>query len=165
MSSSLPPAIGPLLIFAFAVPFLTGGCGRAGAHDDRLEHHVPPHKPANLAAAAEAIPRRWKLLETIGTAGNPEARHERWQELLDIVRWLPELAGDSDLPEEHWNRVNAISQQLIAQLQPAVQRLATDPHAALPPLASSELLLAELRPIVAAEQAPANSANEPGEHP
>jgi hypothetical protein len=38
--------------------------------------------------------------------------------LIDDVRWLPEIAGDSDMPEADWNLVNRVSQQLVDFVEP-----------------------------------------------
>ena len=34
-------------------------------------------------------------------------------ELLDVVRWLPDLAGDSDMSETDWNVVSDASNKLL----------------------------------------------------
>lgn len=135
-------------LWLIAAALILAGCGRAAAdHDEHLEHHVPPHRPANFAAATAAIPRRWHTLEIIGQAGDPAAQRQRLDELLDIIRWLPELAGDSDLPEEPWDRVNALAQELHAHLRTAAERWPHDPSAKLPPLSDSQPLLDELKQL------------------
>jgi len=82
------------------------GCGtseHAEAHDDdhHLEHFVPHHKPANFAQAVEEIEHRAEhLSEHAGHGHDDEA--DEFQELLDVVDWIPELAADSDLNEADW---------------------------------------------------------------
>lgn len=93
------------------------GCHRASATDeDHLEHHVPHHKPQNLAGAIDQIDRRFELLGLADGTQNAE-RAAQLKELVDIVRWLPEIAGDSDLPEEQWNVVDRASEKLWPLLQ------------------------------------------------
>jgi hypothetical protein len=133
-----------LALLLAACASVVAGCSADPAHgddhdhDDHLEHHVPEHKPPDLESAAREIPRRWVELESGQSAADAHERGEQLHELLDIVRWLPEVAGDSDLPEGPWNRVNAISRELLARLQ-------TD--GPLPALAASQPLLEELRQL------------------
>jgi hypothetical protein len=94
-----------------------GGCGPSAEHaDDHLEHHVPAHKPASLPEAIDDIERRFAQLTDVHSSPHGE-RLTQCSELVDIVRWLPELAGDSDLPEQEWNIVDRISESLGPQLQ------------------------------------------------
>jgi len=44
------------------------------------------------------------------------------QEMSDLVRWLPELAADSDLKEEHWNEAHSAANRLEALLGAASSR-------------------------------------------
>lgn len=127
------------------------GCRRApSSHDHHhLEHHTPAHKPANLVAGAAAISRRWQMLEAIGDAGERSTRLERWTELTDIIRWLPELAADSDMPEDSWNRVNSLSEQLLSRWEPALDRFAAGGDARPPRLADHQPLLVELEKLAA----------------
>ena len=83
------------------------GCGsseHAEAHDDdqHLEHFVPHHKSPNYAEAVEQIAHRAKHLSDHAGHGHDDEAQE-FQELLDIVNWIPELAADSDLNEADWN--------------------------------------------------------------
>jgi hypothetical protein len=120
------------LLGALAAVALASGCGGAHARDDQdhhddhdhLEHHVPPHKPPDLAAAIEQIDQRFAALQRRPDQGSAQ----QWQELLDIVRWLPEIAGDSDLPEAEWNVVNRVS----GELTPLVERHCAQAAAAEP---------------------------------
>ena len=41
-------------------------------------------------------------------------------ELADLIRWLPELATDSELDEPSWNRVVELSEQMQVQISPLV---------------------------------------------
>lgn len=37
--------------------------------------------------------------------------------MLDIIRWLPELAGDSALKKRDWNRVQDAGTELLSQYE------------------------------------------------
>lgn len=113
--------INPLLIIFMAL-LLPGLCGCsssdvADAHDDdhHLEHFVPHHKPANFAAAVEEIEHRAEHLSDHSGHGHA-GEAEEFQELADIVNWIPELAADSDLSESDWNKANAAATALAANL-------------------------------------------------
>ena len=105
--------INPLLTLTMTFLLLTSlsGCGtseHADAHDDHhhLEHFVPHHKPANFAEAVDEIEHRAEhLSEHAGHGHDDEA--EEFQELVDIINWIPELAADSDLNEADWNKANS----------------------------------------------------------
>ena len=114
--------INPLLTLTMTFLLLTSlsGCGtseHADAHDDHhhLEHFVPHHKPANFAEAVDEIEHRAEhLSEHAGHGHDDEA--EEFQELVDIINWIPELAADSDLNEADWNKANSAAKTLTANL-------------------------------------------------
>ncbi|APZ94873.1 hypothetical protein [Fuerstiella marisgermanici] len=114
-----------LFFTLFAGLFLLGshsGCSdwQADAHTDdhHLEHFVPHHKPANFAEGVEAIEHRCDHLAAHAGHGHDDEADE-FQELLDVVNWMPELAADSDLDEAKWNQAvsaaNAIAEQLATR--------------------------------------------------
>lgn len=108
-----------LIIFTFLLPSLCGcgGSEMADANDDdhHLEHFVPHHKPVNFAAAVHEIEHRAKhLSDHVGHGHANEA--DEFQELLDIVGWIPELAADSDLNESDWNKANSAATTSAANL-------------------------------------------------
>lgn len=98
------------LIASLAV-LLLGGCAfRPSTEDDRLEHHASPHRPGSFPAAVEELDRRFPDLaakQSLDVARDPSAA-----ELADIVRWLPELAADSDLRRADWEAANRRAQEL-----------------------------------------------------
>jgi hypothetical protein len=109
---------------AHLLPLICGlslfmGCS-AEEHEDHLEHHTPDHKPADYSDAVAETQRRSMELRSMGSLNSAE-RTTKVNELFDIIRWLPELAGESDMREEPWNQVNAISQSLAAALEPMRQ--------------------------------------------
>lgn len=86
------------------------GCD-VGDDDGRLEHHVPPHRPANFTHAVRDLEQRLRELD------RGPVSDEQMTELLDIVRWLPEIAGDSDLRKPDWDTVQQTAERLEKQLQ------------------------------------------------
>ena len=132
---------------------LAAGCGRSSPHDDHLEHHTPAHKPAEFSAAVREVQRRATALAGGDAAANEPDLHE----LLDILRWLPELAGDSDLPEADWNRVSETAGQLIALYEPLQIAHGRGQKSSFPAAEQIEPLLSELRAAAhkAAELQPA----------
>ena len=52
------------------------------------------------------------------TSSNPEITVER--EFIDLIRWLPELAADSELSEKDFNRIDAWSTKTVLLLEEQV---------------------------------------------
>lgn len=100
---------------------LIAGCS-GEAEEDHLEHHIPPHKPANLIEAVEQLEHRIPLV--CGQDASPSDTDQ--QELIDIVLWIPELAADSDLRKADWETAAAVSAQmqktLLSSLAPSVKQ-------------------------------------------
>lgn len=98
------------------------GCGQSSADsaddDHHLEHFVPHHKPANFADAVAEIDFRTRhLSEHAGHGHAHEA--EEFQELVEIVDWIPELAADSDLNEPEWNKARNAAARIAGKLEAA----------------------------------------------
>ena len=69
------------------------------------EHGILPHKPRTFAAAIEQIDKRGHELLT--------HRHgHHITEWFDILGWLPELAGDTELKKPEWDQVAQIAREL-----------------------------------------------------
>ncbi|MBM4002059.1 MAG: hypothetical protein FJ295_02060 [Planctomycetes bacterium] len=103
--------------FRRRLPLLASLLLAAGCHGTRVEeseHHTPAHKPADFPAAVD----RLLALHVEILNGRPRANDslDVFTEAHDVVRWLPELAADSDLGEEPWNIVYATAQRLEAIL-------------------------------------------------
>lgn len=81
---------------------LTLGChGREVAH---AEHHDPEHKPKDFPAAVD---RLFVLhTEIVNESEKSPNEIDRFTEAYDIARWLPEIAADSPLGRQPWDRVN-----------------------------------------------------------
>lgn len=112
-------AVYPSMTFACLLLLGLCGCGGAEAdsddHDHHMEHFVPAHKPANYSEAIHEIEHRSEHLSEHAGHGHADEASE-FQELQDIVGWLPELAADSDLKEADWNKANSASESLTATL-------------------------------------------------
>ena len=102
----------PLLMWGLlALPtFLVGCAGAPAEEEEHAAHEVPAHRPRDFPSAVGQIRSRWDALSTPG-AVNPA---ERRNELGDILRWLPEIAGESELGPREWNEVQATSDELTA---------------------------------------------------
>uniref|UniRef100_A0A7C4LNY8 Uncharacterized protein n=1 Tax=Schlesneria paludicola TaxID=360056 RepID=A0A7C4LNY8_9PLAN len=83
-----------------------GGSAGSGAQG----HVSPPHKPESFFSAVSQLPSRLDANREVSAAS--AARRE----LLDIIRWLPELAADTDLSRAEWEQV----QRLTGDLERAV---------------------------------------------
>ncbi len=118
----------PLIRAAMALMILMGlGCSKGASpeaevhsdehsheHDhehehDHDHHHVPDHKPENFSMLVKSLDERLH-------ASDIDA-HD-WEEIIDLVRWIPELAADSDLRRKDFESALHISESLIAELQP-----------------------------------------------
>lgn len=90
------------------------GCQESPVEKEEA-HHIPAHLPADFDQAltrVEQLVAHLKdgvSLEKMPTEVNVET------ELRDVVRWLPELAAQSDLKEADWNIVDAATIGLIEQ--------------------------------------------------
>jgi len=82
-------------------------------------------------------------------------------EMVDIVRWLPELAADSDLTEEPWNRVDQLSLRL-EEILTAVLAQERDQRAAAYRAQREELARLQRELVEIAQQLPQpRTANAP----
>jgi hypothetical protein len=96
------------LLVLIGLTTVLAGCNASPA-DDHLEHHVPTHKPGSFAKAVEQLEIRNPFQPSGREAGDPEVQQA---ELLDIIRWLPELAAETDLRRADWDAVQQASLQL-----------------------------------------------------
>lgn len=70
-------------------------------------HEVPAHRPRDIAHAAEVIDA---LCERV--SAREEDRSVAQDQLADVIRWLPELAAQTDLTEAEWTEIYDYSQRL-----------------------------------------------------
>jgi hypothetical protein len=111
-----------LLLVAGACVGALGGCAQGtstpssvsdaqGQAEHAFDHHNPPHKPHDFPGGLAALRKRCSDLFASSSSKSPQAGKE-FNELVDIVGWLPELAADSDLDRAEWDRVNEQSKRL-----------------------------------------------------
>ena len=81
---------------------------------EEAEHHHPAHKPATFPSAVERLLAL--QVEIRQGTSRPTGQIDVFSEAYDIVRWLPDLAADSDLKEESWNRIDHVARQMEAML-------------------------------------------------
>ena len=94
---------------------MAGGCaGPAGDHEEDA-HTLPEHHPRTFRRAVFEIGHRGGVL-TSGRLEGPQWELQRRQ-LLDVVRWLPELAADTELGRRDWERVNDAAGTLARELE------------------------------------------------
>ena len=105
-----------LRLLSLAVLLSLAGCGAGGttSEEDHGKHVDPPHKPATFAEAAKQIDPR---LEELAGPLASDIRAKRLVELDDILRWLPQLAGDTDLRRADWDEVNGLTARIVALRQ------------------------------------------------
>ncbi|MCG6156594.1 hypothetical protein [Rubinisphaera margarita] len=79
------------------------GCISSKEDEEHGEHVIPAHKPADFVVAVDILHSRiHSSLET----------EESVLELRDIIGWLPELAAQTDLAKDEWDRVHEVSRTL-----------------------------------------------------
>lgn len=111
-----------LLVIGFmGIAMTITGCAKSpeSSSEELLEHAEIPHKPKSFAAGVESLTQRHAAwLKSPGVAAMPTAEESvAWSEMQDVVRWLPELAGDSDMPEQEWNQVRDLSRELLEEYE------------------------------------------------
>ncbi len=82
------------------------GDDRSGDVYDHEE--IPAHKPLHFAAAIDALQKKMAL----GT-WTPED----FSVITDLVKWIPELAAESDLLEAEWSQINDLAKRFQKTLQ------------------------------------------------
>jgi hypothetical protein len=102
---------------AVAIVFviLFSGCKQQSSSSDKVEHeeHFPSHWPVTLFAASDRLTRLYAgdAVELTDTKVSFE------QEWVDLFRWLPELAADSELTKSDFDKVDAISTRFAIPLE------------------------------------------------
>jgi hypothetical protein len=126
--------------------------GHDHGHDHDHEHAahvVPAHKPRTYPQAVQRLRTFQDQAGAVVRGGQAAAltRDESTAQAIDIASWLPEIAGDSDLPERSWNEVAAASSALLASYEVLAGRRAGDVRAAA---RESEQAVARLERVLAA---------------
>lgn len=147
------------LLFGAAATLFQSGCWRAtesSPADDHLEHHVPEHRPRSFSQGVTQIERRLALI-TAGPADSNDDFEQQATELREILEWIPDLAGDSDMKKAEWDQVNAAARELLHEYNRALPQWRTGS-----PSAGSALTapLARLRALAQAASAAAPNAEQ-----
>ena len=132
------------------------GMSGCGANDSATptagpEHEVPAHRPPDYPTAVTELESR--LAEFAVAADSKDSSLDvqttdavdaRRDELRDIVRWLPEIAGDSDLRKAHWEQARDCAASLLRVIEPALAG-----HRSFSPTEQEQLagLLTELKTL------------------
>jgi len=84
-------------------------------HDDHHDHH--DEKPAGIDRALEEVRELRAEVEMSLSEDSTGHASECVKVLLDIVKLLPEVAADSDMPERDWVRTKQLAENLAKQHQ------------------------------------------------
>ncbi len=107
-----------LLLFLLGL----GGCGGDAESSKRShfehDHDVAEHWPRDLVDTANKIRQRLDRLET----DSSDVVHLS-EQIVDLISWVPEIAADTDLPEERWLPIYHASETLTANLRSAGNRI------------------------------------------
>jgi hypothetical protein len=127
--------------FATAVCLVTlAGCHKdpsaSAEHDQEHEHaghFIPAHKPKSFPQAIRRLRELNQLLSRKLTEGKSRdlIHDDTLAVAIDIATWLPEIAADSDMPEQSWNRANDRSAVIVSNYQKLASNPASDSTVAL----------------------------------
>jgi hypothetical protein len=111
---------------------LLGCADKHSEEEHHVDHFVPPHRPLNLGAAHDRLVELsgmiargeaigdWRQhivnLDEVAQEDLDKLPRDAWDELSDVVRWLPELAIDSDLSEADWRDISGQATELSTRL-------------------------------------------------
>lgn len=102
------------LITLIILPILLCSCAKSpenSTDEGHLEHHIPPHQPHSYMETVDQLKSRFDRM-ALGTEFTVAQK-----ELEDIIIWLPDLAGDSELKQQDWEKVNTLQKSLLQQYQ------------------------------------------------
>ncbi len=91
----------------------TNGKAATGAASEEEHDHFPAHWPSTIFLASE----RLAAFQKSPSNGSLYDGVSRDQELIDLVRWLPDLAADSDLDEATFNKIDSWSRDYLQKLE------------------------------------------------
>jgi len=92
----------------------TNGAAANGTGTEAEHDHFPAHWPSTIFAASK------RLAAFQNNEGHARSHNgvSPEQELIDLVRWLPELAADSDLNEATFDKIDSWSSETLQKLEP-----------------------------------------------
>ena len=129
--------------------------------DEEKSHSLPDHHPQTFRRAVVDIGQRGDAL-TSGMLDDASLKIQLRQ-LLDIVRWLPELAAETDLGRRDWERLNDTAQSLARELNlsaSAGQRSTVDDAALSAVMVNAMKNLVEIAALLPADILPTHSLEE-----
>jgi hypothetical protein len=97
---------GQLRLSILVIGLVLAGCGDGRESLHELAHVMPAHWPSDMADAANKISER---LVNLQAASDSSVVRE---ELRNIIEWVPEIAADTDLPEQEWLPIYQLSETL-----------------------------------------------------
>jgi hypothetical protein len=109
------------LLCLLGLAWVQSGCMRPGSSegsDDSHEEHFPAHWPASIFNAADR-------LKQLATSDALEPKNENITvetEWLDLIRWLPELAADSDLTQAQFYEIDGWVTRSLPMLESQYQQ-------------------------------------------
>ncbi len=104
------------------------------------EHGILPHKPHSFEETVSEIERRGRAL--IANGDKPPTQVTEW---FDILVWLPELAGDTELKRADWEQAVRIAKDLESW---SVSWKSPSPETTPPDTSRFESLIVELRKVL-----------------
>lgn len=100
-----------LLLLVVSTSASLCGCGASSAEPtEEVEHTRPDHWPNTFIEAVTDIESRFDNLSA-GSLSDVDAT-----ELRDLLKWLPDVAGDTSLDESNWTRAVDAGRALEAAL-------------------------------------------------
>lgn len=75
--------------------------------------HADDHRPASYAAAVREIRELGASVAKAFSAGTPDDAHDALHDLGQLLKALPDVAGDTDLPKDDWQAVKDAGQRLF----------------------------------------------------
>lgn len=88
------------------------------APQEQREQHFPPHWPETIFVAAE----RLAALEADGLEKDSSTLVSLEQEWVDLFRWLPELAADSEISKADFDRIDAINMKFGVTMEKMLEQ-------------------------------------------
>lgn len=120
-------------------PKSAGGVDAEHATYEDHEHETPAHKPISFPDGVAELINRHAALKSPAIGTTPDRHRRRFQELREIIGWLPAMAADSDLSEAEWLPIEAS----LARIDAVYRKLQSHVDQAEIELPASELDVAE----------------------
>lgn len=96
------------IIFMIWVPTVLMGCAGDEDSTGHVHHEFPQHRPGNLQEAVASVAHRSHDLAHHGGQRNTR----EFSEFVDVIRWIPEMAADSDLKQAQWETARQAAERI-----------------------------------------------------